>query len=493
MAKGKSVKTLIAMGAAVSALFLCFSLFTVPAYAQVQNEEERKALESQLGELEKQIEEHEATIAKYKAEGKTLSNEISALNAKIAKANAQIKALNLELAKLNEDINETQRQINRTENSIGSHKDAIGKYLRDLYESDQAGLMEVVLSNNEFSDFFGYIENVTLAQQNLRVSLAEITRLREDLVVQKDQLATKKEDTENFRRIQESQKNSVQATQSQKNKLLQVTKGKESEYQKILKETQASAAQIRTRIFQLLGGGELTFEAAYDFAKLAEGATGVRSALILAILHRESLLGKNVGRCSYKTAMSPGIPPQPRKRDDISIFLDLLKRLNLDPDSEFVKVSCPISAHGSFGGAMGPAQFIPSTWKIYEAKIAAVTGSNPPSPWNNADAFAATAVYMKDLLSSSSCKNYAEANKNQVPYQTLIERCAAAKYYAGGNWYPYRFWYGDPVVTQANEFEKDIAVLKGISRPDTEYRGSSISQSEIGTNASAPAPALTAR
>lgn len=426
---------------------------SLPAQAGAPaSEEERRALESQLSELEKQIEEHEATIAKYKAEGRTLSGEIATLNARIGKLNTQIKAVNLELAKLNQEINETQRQINRTENNIVSHKDAIGKYIRDLYETDRAGLMEVMLSNNELSDFFGYIENVTLVQENLRVSLSEITHLREELVEQKEQLATKKDDTENFRRIQENQKKGVEVTQAEKNKLLKDTKGRESEYQKLLTKTQASAAQIRTRIFQLLGGGELTFEDAYDYARLAESATGVRAALILSILHRESLLGKNVGRCSYTNAMHP--------TRDQPYFLELLKRLGIDATSEFAKVSCP-NVHGSYGGAMGPAQFIPSTWKLYETKIAAVTGSNPPSPWNNADAFAATAVYMKDLLSSSSCKNYAEANKNQVSYQTLIERCASAKYYAGGNWYKYRFWYGDPVVTKANEFEQDIAVLKG--------------------------------
>ncbi|MBI2278926.1 MAG: lytic murein transglycosylase [Candidatus Brennerbacteria bacterium] len=425
------------------------------AYAQASppagGEEERRALESQLEELEKQIEEHEAQIAKYKAQGKTLSGEIATLNAKIAKAGAQIKALNLELSRLTREINETQRQINRTEDNIGSHKDAIGRYLRDLYESDRADLVEVVLSQEELSDFFGYIENVTLVQENLRISLAEITRLREDLVEQKEHLATKKDDTENLRAVQEGQKKNVEAAQAQKNQLLKTTKGKESEYQKLLTKTQASAAQIRTRIFQLLGGGELTFEAAYDFARIAEGATGVRAALTLAILHRESLLGKNVGRCSYAKAMHP--------TRDKPYFLELLGRLGIDPSSDFAKVSCP-NAHGAYGGAMGPAQFIPSTWKLYESKIAAVTGNNPPSPWNNADAFAATAVYMKDLLGSSSCKSYAEANKNQVSYQTLVERCAAAKYYSGGNWYTYRFWYGDPVVTKANEFEQDISVLK---------------------------------
>ena len=122
---------------------------------------------------------------------------------------------------------------------------------------------------------------------------------------------------------------------------------------------------------------------------------------------------------------------------------------------------------------MGPAQFIPSTWKIYEDEVAAITGNNPPSPWNNSDAFTATAVYMKHLLDTSSCKRYAEENKHLVSYQTLLERCAAARYYAGRNWYTYRFWYGDAVVKKANEFENDIAVLRG--------------------TAAAPSPAVTIR
>ena len=143
---------------------------------------------------------------------------------------------------------------------------------------------------------------------------------------------------------------------------------------------------------------------------------------------------------------------------DTPYFLELLKRLNIDPASEFAKVSCA-NQHGSYGGAMGPAQFIPSTWKLYESKITAVTGNNPPNPWNNSDAFAATAVYIKDLLASKSCVDYATENKGAASYQTLTERCAAAKYYAGGSWYTYRFWYGDPVVQQANAYEDDIAVL----------------------------------
>lgn len=411
---------------------------------------QRQALEAQLAELEKEIEQNQQTIAQYQKQGTTLKNEIAKLNAQIAQINLKIKAVTLSITKLNGQIADAQAQINHTENNIETHKEAISVFIRTLYEADQQSLIGILLANNHLSDFFGNITNTTLVQQNLRTALEEIVKLRQQLLDQKQELASEKSDAENLRVIQQAQKNGVVTVQQQKSTLLTETKGKESEYQKLLKRTQETAAQIRARIFELLGGGELTFEKAYQYAKLAEGATGVRAALILAILNRESFLGKNVGRCSYRTAMNP---------KDIPTFLAILQKLSIDPNSITAYVSCP-NSNGVYGGAMGPAQFIPSTWKLYETEIASVTKNNPPSPWNNANAFVATALYIQDLLNSSSCKNYASQNQNAAPYQTLQERCAAAMYYAGGGWYKYRFWYGDPVVTQANAYEKDIAILK---------------------------------
>lgn len=435
----------------VSSLTVVFAQTTTENNNGADTAEERQMLERQLEELETQIEEYEKTIADYRKQGTTLKNEIRRLEAQISQLNLKIKAINLNLEKLDREIKITQNKINNTENKIEAHKESLAESIRKIYETDNQSLVEILAANNNLSDFFGDINNILLVQDNLRVALNEVIELRRRLLEEKEELSLQYDDAEKLKDYQLLQKQKVQNTQKEKNNLLQITKGKESEYQKLLQKTQASAAEIRKRIFRLLGGGELSFEEAYDYARLAEKATGVRAALILAILDRESLFGKNVGRCSYKTAMNP--------TRDIPYFLDLLKRLNIDPDSEFAKVSCPIAAHGSYGGAMGPAQFIPSTWKIYERAVTAITGNNPPNPWNNADAFAATAIYMKDLLNSNSCKSYAETNKNTAPYQTLLERCAAAQYYSGSRWYTYRFWYGEPVVTQANKFEKDIAIL----------------------------------
>lgn len=242
-------------------------------------------------------------------------------------------------------------------------------------------------------------------------------------------------------------------TKTQTNRLLEITKGEESKYQELLSQTKETAAEIRKRIFRLFGGGEMSFEEAYGLARTAERATGVRAALILAVLDQESKLGRNVGQCSPESAMHP--------TRDLPKFNQIISELLAS--NEFVPqpllVSCPIRAHGSYGGAMGPAQFIPSTWLLYKDDIAKVTGNNPPSPWRNADAFVATALYLKNSLNAASCENYASQNQNILPYQFLLERCAAAQYYAGGNWHAYRFVYGDPVVEKANQFQQDITAI----------------------------------
>ena len=399
-------------------------------------QEQRQALESQLADLEKQIEEHQKTIEGYQKQGKSLKNEINGINAQIGKLNLQIKAINLTLSKLNQDITEAQRQINQTENKIDSHREALSEAIRSLYETDSQSLVEILLANNHLSDFFGNLNNIALVQNNLRAALIEITKLRQELLGQKEELSAEKNDAENLRAIQQSQKKTAQSTQTQKSTLLTITKGKESEYQKLLKKTQETAAQIRSRLFELLGGGELTFEKAYNYARLAESATGVRSALILAILNRESLLGKNTGRCGYRNAMNP---------KDIPIFLDILSKLNIDPDSTVAQVSCP-NADGQYGGAMGPAQFIPSTWRLFESDISKITNNTPANPWNNSDAFVATGLYLKKYGADSKSAS--------------AEKKAAAIYYCGSSWQRYSCsYYAGKVVDTARQFQSDIDVL----------------------------------
>ncbi len=399
---------------------------------------ERAQLQDQLQQLEAQMEQYEGQILSYKKQGSTLSGEISTLNAKIAKLNLQIQATNLTIAQLDREIADTQSHIVVTQNDIANKKAAIAGLMQNLYQNDQVSLIEVFLKNPHLSDFWSDAQNISLVQDNLRVTVQQVTDLQAQLTDQEQQFIASKQDAASAVAYQRQQAAEVSTTKGEKSDLLAQTKGQESKYQALLAQTRQTAAQIRNRIFQLLGGGELSFEDAYQYAKLAGGATGIEPAFILAILDHESALGQNVGQCNYQNAMRPSDKP---------LFLALTQSLNLDPNT--MLVSCA-NRDGAYGGAMGPAQFIPSTWNLYAGNISSVTGHSPASPWNNADAFVATALYLRDGM--TGCK---------VTYSSVTaqERCTAAKYYAGSRWRNYLWTYGEAVVERAQSFAGDIQTI----------------------------------
>lgn len=418
-----------------------------------QNEEERQVLEKQLEELEAQIAQDQAMIDKFKTQGKGLQSEIDRLNANVNKLNLQIKAVNLSIQKLDKEIKENQGHILTTEEKIDQNKSTLTRAIQNIYTNESSSLVEILLRKPKLSDFFGDINDLMIFQESLRGTLENVINLRDELLDEQEALAIRKNDAAQLKKYQDAQRLSLSATKEEKANLLKETKGNEKKYQELLKEKQKTAADIRNRIFRFLGGGELAFGEAVKIAQVAEKATGVRAALILAVLTQESsvngVIGANLGKCYYNT---------PRKNasgtvmanSQKSAFLALMSALGLDPEK--TPVSCPITSDGAYGGAMGPAQFMPNTWDIYKNRISTITGGDPASPFNNLDAFTGTSLYLKDGL--GGCQSL---------YKTLFsqESCAAAKYYAGGNWRSYMSVgrYGYRVAERAANFADDIDIL----------------------------------
>jgi len=416
-------------------------------FAASSQETQRAQLEAELKDIEAQIAQYESTVDEYKKQGQTLQGEINRLNDKIKTLNLQIRSITLNLQRLTQDISSTRDKITQTEDDITQYRNSLSVLLQNLYENENKTVVEMIIANPKLSDFFLDLNNFLVLQDNVRGTLEKVVDLKTQLIDQKESLALEYNDVDQLRQYQEAQRKNISQTESEKKDLLTETKGQESKYQQILEEKQKTAAQIRSRIFELLGGGELSFGEAYRLAKIAQDATGVRAAFILAVLDGESALGRNVGKCFYDTnpyyPAKASNPTTMHPTRDIPVFLQITAQLGLDPKT--TPVSCPIPQDGAYGGAMGPAQFIPSTWEMYAGKIADLAGVEVASPWNNMHAFLATALYLKDAGAA-----------NATLYE---EKVAAAKYYAGGRWKYYLNTYGARAVARAQEFQADIDVL----------------------------------
>lgn len=416
----------------VSIIFLnAMPISLAPVALSQEDLTERQELEQELQKIEAEIDNYQNNIANLQSQAKTLNQSISLLNAQINKLNLQIKATNLQLQKLDSNLNILTVNTAKTQSDIDETQDLLVYALKKIYEEGQRNLLAIFLSQDTLSDAFTAVNDLASIETQIKNNLEQLVILKTNLVQQKEDLTAQRQDVLELKNIQQVQIAELEIKKKEKDNLMKITKGQENQYQALLKKSQQTAAQIKSRIFTLLGGGEMTFEEAYKLAKYASEQTGVRAALILAILDRESSFGHNIGKCTWKTAMNP-------KRDQ-PLFIKITQELKIDPDS--VYVSCA-NADGAYGGAMGPAQFIPSTWVLYKDRVGVITGNNPPSPWRNIDAFVAMALLLKDL--GADKQTYA------------AEREAAARYYAGGSWRSFLYSYGQWVVEKAEDLESDI-------------------------------------
>lgn len=404
-------------------------------FLSVEIQKQKESLESQLREVMKQIEEYKKTIAEIRKQKSSIQNEIKLVESNIKKVELEIKAIDLSIKRLNQKISETRRSIKITEDKIEKSKEILTASLRYYYQLRQRSVVEVFLAQAKLSDYFNNFFYLRKLQEQINTEIDNLKNLNQKLISQKMNLENELQEQSNLLSLQKLKYVELQDYKKEKQILLAQASRQESQYQKLLVESEKTAAQIREQIYRLAGGvGPITFGEAYNLSKIAEKYTGIRPAFLLAILHYESKLGQNVGTCHYKEAMKPSEQP---------IFEGIVKELGLDPDR--MPVSC--KPWYGWGGAMGPAQFLPSTWVTYRDRVAKITGNNPPSPWNNLDAFVAASLL---LTSNGADKRTYEA-----------EWRAAMIYFAGSNWTnPSLRFYGDDVMAIAQRFQKDIEVLE---------------------------------
>ncbi len=431
---------------------VCGSIFIYQHSAQAQDltPEERAALQAQYDELQKEIAVQQQIITDTQAKKSTLQGDVTTLNAKIKAAQAQINAKNITIKQLSAQIANKNVVIGQLSDRIERGQESLASILRQTQMLDEYSVVSVALGAKSVSGFFNDLDAFTSIKLGLQNLFADIRAAKAQTEVEKADLAQKQNQTADAKYIVETQQKQISSDKTQTQQLLAITANQEVEYKKVLADRQAKAAKIRAALFPLRDAAPIQFNDALNFAKEAQAKTGVRPAFLLAVLTQESNLGKNVGQCYLSnTTTGAGVGKNTgtpfanvmKPLRDIPPFIDLGLRLGFDPLKQVV--SCPQSS--GYGGAMGPAQFIPSTWQMYEARIAATTGHAVPNPWDAGDAIAAMSVYMSDL--GAGAGGY------------TAEHTAAAKYYAGGAWATAGRGYANSVIALAESIQSNIDFL----------------------------------
>jgi peptidoglycan hydrolase CwlO-like protein len=408
----------------------------------------RDDLENQLKDIEEQIVQYEKQLASTQVEKKSLTNKLNSLKNTQASLKLQIKKTSIIVDSLEKQIGLTERQISETKNKIIKLKKNIAPILILMNEKDNTRLIEILTTQNYLSDFYDEIRNYTRLSQTLNEMVEKIKISQQDLSKKQIILEDKQESAKNLLTLKNLQQQELTGSIQEQSEVLKETKGKESQFQEIIKDSKKRAAAIRSRIYDLVDGEKkINFGEALELANWASKQTGIRSAFLLAILTQESNLGKNIGTCNR-----PGDPPEKswkvimKPTRDQEPFQIITAELGKNPD--ITPVSCPMKDKKGkqlgWGGAMGPAQFIPSTWIGYRQKITAITGNTVANPWDNRDAFLASAIKLRNDGANGTDEG---------------DWKAAMRYFSGSTNLAYRF-YGDNVIKTTHKYLSDIEDLK---------------------------------
>ena len=453
--------------------FFLFAAVFLPVLALAQTAtqvaDRRAGLERDLAALEAEIAVQQQLLDGKRNERFSLERDVAILDAQIEKARLQIRARNLAIERLLGEIGTKRQVIGALGEKLDRERQSLAQILRRTNEIDEISVVEVALGTRNVSAFFEDLDAFTSVKEALSDSFDEIETTRVATEEEKTTLETRHADEVELRTLQELEKRKIESQEAEKKRILTVTKGVEAAYQKLVNEKEKTAAEIRAELFTLRDSAAIPFGTALELAEKAERATGVRAALTLAVLKQETRLGEYIGTGTWTVDMHP--------TRDRPVFVYVTRTLGLDPDR------MPVSKKPSYGwgGAMGPSQFIPSTWVCYGGLVNTNTGdcanasrslswdaywrgpweyrsdkdrirkltggSDASNPWTNEDAFMASAMLLADNGAAKKIRT--------------AERLAALRYFAGwtnAGKSAYAF-YGDAVMEFADFFQKQIDIL----------------------------------
>ena len=201
-------------------------------------------------DLQNKINQKDSEIAKLEKEIKTYQTELDNIGQQKNSLSKSIKQLDLTKKKLVTDINVTQIKIDKTdlaikslsfdigakENTITNHIKSIKLWIQYTNEFERSGILETLLSRNDFVVIWNDIDNIATVGEKIRKNLIKLKEIKGELEdTRKETIDAKNELTALRAKLSDQQKIVIQNS-NEKNKLLKQTKNNEANYQKLLKD-----------------------------------------------------------------------------------------------------------------------------------------------------------------------------------------------------------------------------------------------------------------
>lgn len=210
--------------------------------------EQCEADEDKCQELNKKVKVYEDILKLNNKQQDALSNQIDYINQQQSQTQQKLQTVKTKLEDISKDIISLQRDIEDKEKNIAYQKKILASLMQTYYDYDQQGILKIVLANEEFSksltDQTDYIE-----QSGIKVGdvLTEIKNTQQGLIEDKERLENNYKESSQLEDNLQDQGKKLEASESQKQYLLDKTKEEEEKYKQLLASVQDEIYNIELR------------------------------------------------------------------------------------------------------------------------------------------------------------------------------------------------------------------------------------------------------
>jgi len=428
-------------------LFFLLALLAQPALAATDQTEDNTTNSSETAL--QQLQANQATLATKQSELAKLDEKINTLSQKHQSASNEAELAADQLAYISQELDTAQLQYDQTllgitvinqdittaeEETEAIRQDIVNvrgqlkEIVRALYQQEQSSFLDFILGSVNLGTLINERRTYRSLQQKALQYVSELKEQENNVAEMINKLAAQEEQLQQMKEVQTYQQVDLTERKREQKEFQQLKQEKQAQYAREITEAKQVRSEIANQIFSLRSLGlEVKLNDAYEAARFASSLTGVRPALLLAIVKIETNVGESLGSGEYPADMHPA------SRD---AFLRLTKQLNRDPNT--TPISRRPSSYQGWGGAIGPGQFMPDTWERLIPRISSLIQKPVPDPFDLADSLVAISIMMADRGATDPAKE--------------VE--AVARYLAGPNW-QYHLWYSARVLAVATEYEKE--------------------------------------
>lgn len=196
------------------------------------------SINAQIEALDKEIKQYQNQISETAEQGNTLANLIKELTLTRNKLLKELEQTQKKITATNLAINGLDKDIDSREKSIELGEQAIGQLVRNLNQSDGATITERLFSKKSLNETSVEYNNILTLNKEVRDRILKIKQEKAELSLTKDKKETEQKNLSLLKKSLSDKKLAVDISKKEKDTLLKETKNKESNYKKLLAESQ---------------------------------------------------------------------------------------------------------------------------------------------------------------------------------------------------------------------------------------------------------------